>query len=66
MPIYSRRSIPILHEYVMVVKKDTGLIVPVLLTEKKECDIRDLPEATWRDVVAGEDPPDAAVQSETV
>lgn len=49
---YSGRFIPILHEYVMVVKKDAGLIVPVLLTEKKECDIRDLPEATWRDVVA--------------
>lgn len=43
---YSGRFIPILHG------KDVGLIVPILVTEKKECDIRDLPLATWRDVVA--------------
>lgn len=49
---YSGRFIPILHEYVMIVRKDAGLIVPILVTEKKECDMRDLPEATWRDVVA--------------
>ena len=36
----------------MIVRKDAGLIVPILVTEKKECDMRDLPEATWRDVVA--------------
>lgn len=41
---YSGRFIPILHEYVMIVRKDAGLIVPILVTEKKECDMRDLPE----------------------
>ena len=49
---YSGKFIPILHEYVMIVRKDAGLIVPILVTEKKECDMRDLPEVTWRDVVA--------------
>ena len=49
---YSGRFIPILHEYVMIVRKDAALVVPILLTEKKECYIRDLPLATWRDVVA--------------
>lgn len=36
----------------MIVRKDAALVVPILLTEKKECDIRDLTLATWRDVVA--------------
>ncbi len=49
---YSGRFISILHEYVMIVRKDAGLIVPILVTEKKERDMRDLAEATWRDVVA--------------
>lgn len=49
---YSGKFIPILHEYVMIVKKDSALVVPMLVTKELSCDIRDLPEATWRDVVA--------------
>ena len=49
---YSGSFIPILHEYVMIVRKDNALICPVLISEKKQVDIRDIPGATWRDVVA--------------
>ena len=49
---YSGKFIPILHEYVMIVRKDNSLIVPVMLTKKEAQDIRDMKEATWRDVVA--------------
>nr|WP_202622575.1 MULTISPECIES: hypothetical protein [unclassified Neglectibacter] len=49
---YSGSFIPILHEYVMIVRKDNALLCPVLFSEKKQVDIRDIPGATWRDVVA--------------
>ena len=49
---YSGKFIPILHEYVKIVRKDASLIIPVLMTEKSRADVRDMKEATWRDVVA--------------
>lgn len=49
---YSGRFIPIVHEYVMIVRKDDALIFPVLETVRKKCDIKELPGATWRDVIA--------------
>lgn len=49
---YSGSFIPILHEYVMIVRKDNALLCPVLFLKKKQVDIRDIPGATWRDVVA--------------
>lgn len=36
----------------MIVHKDGALQYPVLLTAKKEADIRDMRCATWRDVIA--------------
>lgn len=50
--IYSGHFIPILHEYVMIVRKDNPLIFPILFSKKQNSDIRDMPGATWRDVVA--------------
>lgn len=49
---YSGRFIPIVHEYVMIVRKDSGILVPMMLTKKEVLDIRDMANATWRDVVA--------------
>ena len=49
---YSGRFIPILHEYLLIVRKDAPLLYPILMTEQKEIDIRDMSGATWRDVVA--------------
>ena len=49
---YSGNFIPILHEYVMIVRKDTPLLVPVIVTKEIRADIRDMAGATWRDVVA--------------
>ena len=49
---YSGKFIPILHEYVMIVRKDNPMLIPVIMTKTSEMDIRDMPGATWRDVVA--------------
>lgn len=50
---YTGRFIPILHEYVLIVRKDHPLVCPVLISRTEQTDIRDLPAVTWRDVVAG-------------
>ena len=49
---YSGKFIPILHEYVMIVRKDSPVLIPILMTQSSTVDIRDMPGATWRDVVA--------------
>lgn len=49
---YSGKFIPILHEYVMIVRKDSPVLIPILMTHGSMVDIRDMPGATWRDVVA--------------
>lgn len=49
---YSGKFIPILHEYVMIVRKDDALFYPILFSEKRKLDIRDMPGATWKDIVA--------------
>lgn len=42
----------ILHEYVMIVRKDSPVLIPILMTQSSTVDIRDMPGATWRDVIA--------------
>ena len=49
---YSGKFIPILHEYVMIVRKDSSVLIPVLMAKKADIDIRDMAGASWRDVVA--------------
>lgn len=49
---YSRMNfVPIVHEYLMVVKKENGLIVPVSYTKKINSDIRNSKTASWRDII---------------
>ena len=49
---YDGRFIPIVHEYLLILRKDAPLIYTALLTQRREADIRDMPGATWRDIVA--------------
>lgn len=49
---YSGRFIPIVHEYVLIVRKDNSLFFEVQMNRKYETDIRQLKGATWRDIVA--------------
>ena len=49
---YSGSFIPILHEYVMIVRKDNSLIIPVIAAKQFVTDIRDIKEASWKDVIA--------------
>lgn len=49
---YSNNNfVAIAHEYLMVVKKENGLIVPVSYSVKRTLDIRDSKTASWRDVM---------------
>ncbi len=36
----------------MIVRKDSPVLIPILMTQSSTVDIRDMPGATWRDVVA--------------
>ena len=49
---YSGNFIPIVHEYLLILKKDNPLCFPVLVANRKIADVRDLKIPTWRDVVA--------------
>lgn len=50
---YGGHFIPIVHEYVLLLRKDAPLQFPLLMTYRVEGDMRDMPGATWRDIVAG-------------
>ena len=43
--------VPIVHEYLMVVKKEGGLIVPMTYTKRVKVDMRMSKSASWRDVI---------------
>jgi hypothetical protein len=49
---YSGKFIPIIHEYLLLIRKDNPLIYEVLQTRRHETDIRDISGVTWRDIVA--------------
>ncbi len=46
-----KNFVPIVHEYIMVLKKLAPYILDFQLPQKHELDIRDSSSATWRDVV---------------
>lgn len=43
--------VPIVHEYLMVVKKESGLIVPMTYTKRVKVDMRMSKSASWRDII---------------
>jgi hypothetical protein len=49
---YSGRFIPILHGYLLLLRKDAPLVFPIFITYGQSVDIRDMPDATWKDIVA--------------
>lgn len=49
---YSGSFVPIQHEYLLVLRKDEPLMIPIKLTVNRTFDIRDSEKATWKDVVA--------------
>lgn len=49
---YSNQNfVPIVHEYLMVCRKDSGLIVPVSWGVSKTFDMRSFTDQSWRDLV---------------
>lgn len=48
---YNGKFVPIVHEYLMVTRKDSDLIIPVATTIKRQVDLRDCLSASWRDVL---------------
>lgn len=49
---YTGKFIPIVHEYVMILRKDSPYIGTVKMTKEVNFDIRDSLNASWKDVVA--------------
>ena len=49
---YSGKFVPIIHEYLLVLRKDSPLIFEVQTTKTTKADMRDMRGSTWRDVVA--------------
>lgn len=48
---YSGTFVPIVHEYLLVTRKDTGLVVPVSYGMRAEYDMRRFASQSWRDLV---------------
>lgn len=52
--VYSNRNfIPIVHEYLLIVRKDMPLVVEYSITRQNRTDLRDMRGSSWRDVVYG-------------
>lgn len=50
--VYSNQNfVPIVHEYLVVIKKDSGLIVPVSWGTRRDIDVRTFRDTSWRDLV---------------
>ena len=48
----SGNFIPIVHEYLLILRKEDVLTYNIMLTKTVKADIRDMANATWRDIVA--------------
>ena len=48
---YSGRFVPIVHEYLLVTRKDGGLVVPVSWGTSRTYDMREFGDQSWRDLV---------------
>lgn len=48
---YAGKFIPIVHEYLLIIRKDMPLTINYLVTEKQSIDMRDMQTSTWRDVL---------------
>lgn len=49
---YSASFIPIEHEYVLILKKDSPVTFNINYNQSRLFDIRDMKKATWRDIIA--------------
>lgn len=48
---YSGSFVPIVHEYLLVTRKDAGLIVPVSFGVRQDYDMKTFGDQSWRDLV---------------
>ena len=48
---YSGNFVPIVHEYLLVTRKDAGLIIPVSMGHSQSYDTRKFGDQSWRDLV---------------
>lgn len=48
---YSGNFVPIIHEYLLVTRKDAGLIIPVSWGTGRDYDMRSFGDQSWRDLV---------------
>lgn len=48
---YAGSFVPIVHEYLLVTRKDAGIIVPISWASSREYDMRHFEHQSWRDLV---------------
>ena len=48
---YSGNFVPIVHEYLLVTRKDAGLIIPVSWSTSNQFDMRTFEPQSWRDLI---------------
>lgn len=49
---YSNNNfVPIVHEYLLVTRKDAGLVIPVSFGKSQDYDMREFTDQSWRDLV---------------
>ncbi len=49
---YSGKFVPIVHEYLLVLRKDNPLVFNIQLSKNIKGDVRDMRGSTWRDIIA--------------
>ena len=49
---YKGSFVPIVHEYLLVLKKESAVVIPVKWSRDYTYDVRDSQKVTWRDVLA--------------
>ena len=49
---YAGRFVPIVHEYLLVLRKDNAVLIPVKMSSDYLMDMRNWKPVTWRDVLA--------------
>jgi len=50
---YTGKFIALVHEYLVITRKPNAWIIPIRVTEMRECDLRRTTVSTWRVVVQG-------------
>ena len=49
---YSGKFIPIMHEYLVIIRKNSPYVIPVTIVKHVKCDMRNSQKSTWANVIS--------------